>query len=277
MGWGYRMQIAATRRLTVLTLVFGLLCAFGSPGTAIAADAELKTRVADLATAIKEHKKAKDVGQLKADLDVAVKLHADAEDCKSTRKKVIALMSSVTKGNDDTSLTRHMITTMGATKDPDASKVIKGYLKQKNPKKSSDVLLTAIKVAGTSPHPNYVEPLLKLFEKSKHMGVSARALDSLGAFHDVKNKRCKIVKVVIETVRKYKPGVKGNEKGFLPGEEARITGEGARSRWETLAPIVPKMLGRLTGNEMYGAKIDDWFTMYDENKRDLQSLFVDDE
>ena len=83
------------------------------------------------------------------------------------------------------------------------------------------------------------------------------------------------MKAVLETVRKYKPGAKGNQKGALPGEQANQSGEGARSRWQTLAPIVPKMMGRLTGNEMYGAKIDDWFTMYDENKRNLNSLFAD--
>lgn len=241
------------------------------------ADSEAKTQLAELVAAVKQHKKDKDDGQLKGDLDQAVRIYMDAEDDKATRKKVISTMVSIGKNSKNKDLVKHMLVTLGQTKDEGAAPTVKAYLKQKNAKKSDDILLTAIKVAGTAPQSAYVEPLLKLFEKSKHMGVSAKALESLGSYHAVKNKREKIVKVVIETVRKYKPGVKGAEKGFLPGEEARITGEGARSRWSTLSPIVPKMMGRLTGNEMYGAKVDDWFTMYDENKRDLDQLFVDDE
>jgi len=260
-----------------------LLCAFGGVlcGAVTAAESGPAKELADLTERVKTHRKAKDMGGLKGDLKAAVALHKanDGDDSadKTLRKKVLALIDSVPKGMKNDDLRKDMLTALGQTHDAGAGKYIKFYLKQKNPKQADDVLLTAIRVAGESPDGNLVGPLLKILTKSKHMGAAAKALAALGNYHDVKSKRVKILKDVISSIRKSKPGVKGSMKDPVTGDQYHHAGEETRSRWAALSQLMVKALGKLTGSENYGASPEDWFTMHDDNKRDLKALFSDDE
>ncbi len=249
-------------------------------GAAVASAAEdaaaLAKRYTELKNRVKTNRKEKDMGALKGDLKAAVKLHADAEgkEHKALRKKVLGLMASVPKGMKNAKLNADFLTAVGQTRDSDAGTHVRPYLKQANAKDADETLRTAIRVAGEVPSGCLVSGLLKILNKSKHMGAAAMALSSLAKFGKVKSHRAKIFAAVVESVRKSKPGAKG-QYGVSYG--ALRSGEATRSRWSALSPILPKMLGKLTGNENYGASVDDWFTMYDDNKRDLSDMFADAE
>lgn len=241
-----------------------------------AADDALAKRLADLTARVKEHRAAKDIAGIQGDLKAAVRLHADTKDDKKLRKKVITLIGGVPSGMKSDTLRRDVLNALGQTRDPLGAKYIRFYLKQRNAKKAGEILLVAIRVAGEAPDGSLVSPLLKIVAKSKHLGAAAAALKTLGNFHGVKSHRAKILKAVVETVRKSKPGVKGVMKDPVEGDMYNHAGDETRNRWAALSSVLPKMLGQLTGNENYGTSVDEWFTMYDDNKRNLKALFADD-
>ncbi len=268
------------------TMRWSLRCAgvlFALGGSLAGALAEGSTskaaarELAELTARVKTHRAEKDLGGLKGDLKAAVALHARNADDKKLRKKALALIDSVPKGMKNDDLRKDMLSALGQTHDAGAGKYIKFYLKQKNLKQADDVLLTAIRVAGEAPDGNLVSPLMKILTKSKHMGAAAKALTALGNYHGVKTKRIKILQGIVESIRKSKPGVKGTMKDPVQGDQYKHAGEETRNRWAALSQLMVKTLGKLTGSENYGASPEDWFTMYDDNKRDLKSLFTDDE
>ena len=123
-----------------------------------------------------------------------------------------------------------------------------------------------------------VEPLLALFEDSKELGVSSAALESLGAFGKIKNKRVKILTTCTKEVGRYQPGTaarpKSGQGGVSPGYDSPpgySRGEaGTASRWATLAPILPKAMNQLTGQNLTSPQ--QWFQVVKETK-DLNALF----
>lgn len=244
---------------------------------AAAADKEkLAQRLEALDASFAAHAKAKDGAGLRGDLDTAVVLHADAEGEKALRKKIIKLMVAADKSVDDDATVQAMLLALAKTKDDGATSEIKSHLNQRDKKKATPVLMTAIEAAGLFPHAKFVNPLLKIFFDSKVNTTAGKALEALGSYHGVKRYRVKILEATLKEVRRLKPGVKGDMKEPQEGEQASATGEEQSNRWAALAPILPKALGRLTGAEHYGATAADWFTMYDDNKRKLEHLFMDD-
>ncbi len=238
------------------------------------AAAALAKRHTELKKSVKTHRKEKDLGALGGDLKAGVDLHADAagKKHKALRKKVLGIMASIPKAMGSAKLNGDFLTAMGQTRDPNAAMFVRPYLKQANAKKADETLRTAIRVAGEVPSGCLVPGLLKILDKSKHMGAAAMALNSLASYGKVKSHRAKIFAAVVESVRKSRPGAKGMY-GVSYG--ALRSGEATRSRWAALSPILPKMLAKLTGIVINGVSVDDWFTMYDDNKRDLGDMFDD--
>lgn len=249
----------------------------GTPGKTLTPSKTLSERLATLTERVKTHRAAKDIAGLQGDLKAAVQLHADVKDEKALRKKVIALMGGVPRSMKSDSLRVSALTALGETRDPLGAKYIRFYLKQPNAKRAGEILLTAVRVAAQAPDSSLVSPLLKIVTRSKHMGAAAAALKALGHFRAVKTHRTKIFKAVIDSVRKSKPGVKGTMKDPVEGDMYNHAGEETRNRWAALAGVLPKMLAQLTGNDTYGLSAEEWFTMYDDNKRHLNSLFSDEE
>ncbi len=281
-GWNLtRVRSAALVRTASLALCAALVLLTLGVSTASAdvnkdaAKAAAK-EYADLAARVKSHRADKDMSGLTGDLKAAVTLHLANDDNKSLRKKLINLIASVPKGMSNNDLVKETLTSLGKTADGDAANHIKVYLKQRDTKTADDVLLVAIRVAGEVPHQNLSGSLLKILTKSKHMGAAAAALTALGSYRKVKNQRVKILKAIVDSIRKSKPGVKGNAKDPVQGDQYNHAGEETRNRWAALSQLMTKSLGKLTGNENYGASAEDWFTMYDDNKRDIKSLFSDD-
>ncbi|MDJ0521759.1 MAG: hypothetical protein QNJ90_06755 [Planctomycetota bacterium] len=257
-----------------------LISAFGLLTPQVAAEGEtadaLAKRLVDLTEQVKSHRAAKDMAALGGDLKAAVALHKDADGHKRLRKKVIALIGNLPKKMVGEKLRLDMLAALAQTGDPEGAKYIRFYLKQPNAKKATPLLRAAIRTAGQVPDGSLVSPLLKIVTKSKHMGAASQALTALGNYHGVKTHRAKIMKTVVETVRKSRPGVKGVMKDPVEGDMYNHAGEATHSRWGALSRVLPKMLATLTRNEQFSASVDEWFTMYDDNKRNLKALFVDD-
>jgi hypothetical protein len=173
---------------------------------------------------------------------------------------------------------KSVLETVGTTEAPEAMKLVRPYLRQPDPEKSSPVLLCAIRVASTIPVSECVEPLLVLFEDSKETGVAAAALEALGAFGKIKNKRVKILTTCVKNVERSQPGTSNRPKGGQagvgngadnpPGYTRGDAGPGAR--WGALAPVLSKSMNALTGQNI-GAP-QQWFQLLKDTK-DLNSLF----
>ncbi len=262
-GWGLAMAL----------LVFGVAV----QGNAAADTQSLVQDFEALTEDVKTHRAAKDIAALTRDLQTAVKLHAAAEGKATLRKKVITLIGNVPKRMNDNTLRCEVLKALGATGDPLAARFVRFYLRQANRKKASKVLLTAIGTAGQIPTGSLVSPLLKILDKSKHMGAAAQALESLGNYRGVKSHRVRILKEIVISIRRSRPGVKGDMKDPVEGDMHRHSGEAMRDRWSALATRMPRVLGKLTGVDSGDGSCDDWFTMYDDHKRNLRGLFVDDE
>jgi hypothetical protein len=157
-------------------------------------------------------------------------------------------------------------------------KIVKPYLKQPNREKSSPVLMCAIQVAGKIPVSDCVEALLGMVEDSKVIDVSSAALESLGSFGRVKNKREKILTELCKTIAKWTPAGVARPKSTNAGTDdstGMTRGDSEASvRWTTLAPLLPKVLNRLTGQNVTTA--EQWFRVVKDTP-DLTVLFPKDE
>ena len=262
------------KRLVAVFLV-PLLGVMAAGGLAWA-ETDLTVDLATLKKDVAEQKRAGDNAALIALVKKGVKLHRKADGDEKFQKKVVDVIGSVTKASKDKDVVIAALDGLAQTRNPHAAKYVKPYLKQTNASKAPAMLRAAVKAAAYVPGDALVSPLLKIVEKSKTFAVAAEAMNSLGSFKESKRKRADILERLIKTTAKSKPGVKGNEKGYVQGDQYRHSGEATRNRWQSLAPVLPSALARLTGQDIPSATADTWIDMLDDYKGKLGSLFVDD-
>lgn len=243
---------------------------------------ELTPKVEALASAVEDHDRADDVGALRKDVAATLALYEECAGKDPWRKELMALFKTLLKAAKDEGLTRTTLEALGTCKDPDAPKLVKPYLRQRNRKEGDPTLSTAIGVAAQLPDPALVTPLLTLVEKSKHYGTAAEAIKTLGHYGVLKRHREKILLALVKTVEKNKPGgppraSRGGQPTIDPSApvpsapSGKDSGPGAR--WAALAPVLPGALNRMTNQDL--ADIFDWFDMVKENKKNLKVLFND--
>ncbi len=288
-------DLRAARLRALPFLVAALLLAFGPARPPARADeageaggegggveapdprAELLRRLDALTDQVRARIREKNEPALEADAAALVALHKEAEGQKDIRRKAVDLLGEVAKAAKGDGLAVAALTALGDTEDPDAARHLKPHLGQRDAGAAPPPLVAAIRAARKVPDAALVGPLLKVFEKSKHNGAAREAMESLGYFRHLKSQRTRILEAIIESVRRSKPGVKGNQKDPLPGEQASASGDAARNRWDALRQAMPPTLSRLTGRDLYGVTAEEWFSMVDEYKGRTADLFLDPE
>jgi hypothetical protein len=261
-----------------IALATVLATAVGTGG-ARAADTPTETdplvkKVVEHEALVAQHVKDKAVKALLEDAKAACALHKEVAARDDLRKRALATLETIVKNQKEESGRKTALEHVGSTGDVDAMKIVKPYLKQPDREKSNPVLLCAIQVAGLLPTSDCVEPLLGMVEDSKVVEVSAAAMEALGSFGKIKNKREKILTELCRTVAKWTPAGVARPKQTSPGTDdsgGSTTGESTvGKRWTTLAPILPTTLNKLTGQKVNTA--EQWFQVVKDTP-DLGVLF----
>jgi hypothetical protein len=263
-------------RVGSVALAAALVVGIGT-GRARAADTPTESdplvkRVVEHEALVAQHVKEKAPQALLQDAKVACELHKAVATRDDLRPRVLALLEIVVKNVKDEGGRKTALEHVGSTGDLDGMKIVKPYLRQPDREKSSTVLLCAIRMAGKLPVGDSVEPLLGMVEDSKVMAVCSAAMESLGAFGKVKNKREKILTGLCKTVAKWVPSTVRKPKSTGgPSDPGYTNGGGeASQRWTALAPILPKTLNDLTGQRVNTA--EEWFRVVKDTP-DLGVLF----
>ena len=269
----------------IVGLISSTLLALAMSGPALSEEAPtvpgitVVERLAALQASVADHKRAKDGDALKSDIKLIVVLHGDAAQVAKVRKECVKLLGGLTRGRGICVTVRvAALEGIGSTGDQQGARYITSQLRRMRPGTTTTTpLRTAVCVSSNLCSAEFVDPLLKIVTESKDYTLAAKALEALGHFRECKRKRVKILKTVIKSISKDRPGAKGRSKDPVPNDQYRHTGELARNRWAALARVLPGALARLTGMEMQGADADWWIEYVRDNKGRMGALFVDEE
>ena len=274
-GWtehGQRSAHTVLGRVAALGLVT-FLAVVGAPRAPAAPEdpapvaGDLAAQVAELEGLLKAHVLAKAAPALLEDAHKATLLHKLCGPADTLKKRLLAVHETVLKNVKEDGERQKVIAELVLTGDPAGGKLLKPFLKQPNVKEADSLLLAAIKAAGVLACPENVDPLLLVFEKSKHMGAAAAALEALGGFREVKSRREKILETVAKSVQQNMPGSRPGPRGGAGGVgdpppdtgTPNPSGSDANARWAALAPVLPRALNQLTGRNYPTA--EQWFLM----------------
>ncbi len=246
-----------------------LIAALTASEALAGADSETVDPAKDVAArvgALQSALKAKDTDAI-TDAITAISIpYEDIEDAKLRETMRKALGKALRYKDDDIKhVTIDAFTRMG---DPLAWKYLAPFLKQGDRKKTPKLFEPVMRAAETLQPDDAIKALVTLVKKSKNLSVGTRAMQGLAAFRSSKLKS-KILREIINTVRKEKPGVKGRENPNYYGN--RQTGVAARNRWEALAGPMVATANSLTGRDL--TTPGEWFDFYSRNKRKPEVLF----
>lgn len=258
-------------------LIVGL--AIAGPARAEDAPSPEAQQVAELEALIATHVKGGADGALEQDARQAASLHATLKLHADLQKRVLLALESAVKGAKDDAVRARMLGPVAETGDPQAARIVRPYLRQPDPKQGPPLLLAAIAAAGRLPVVESADPLLRLFEDSKHVGVASAALEALGGFGKIRARRVKILETVVKNVQKDQPGGRGSARGggggiddSAPPPPPPPDSAGPGARWATLSPLLPKALNALTGQNVGSAA--QWFQLVKDTKN-LNDLFAE--
>lgn len=230
--------------------------------------------------AVAQHLRDKAYGLLPGDIGKALELFdsaKDHEDAKKARARMVKLVGNLCRKIKRDEVRKPALSTLGKMHHADCAKYVKGFLKVPKGSKLPPVLLPAIQVAGTLGHDSLVQPLLKIVRDSKSLTVASRAVTALGYFIDASiNYRILILKELTKTLTKDMPtgASRGKEVGpgvYIPGKSSK----GGSSRYQTLGPLIPVTLNKLTGQET--ESLEGWIILVQARKPNLRTLFVERE
>jgi hypothetical protein len=271
-------------------------------GTAFAADPDpMLEKIAALEKQVEADIAAKAYDALVGDGKSAVALHKEAVGKDALRDRLLAILGGLTRVRAD-DVCKLALLQLGETGDLKGAKYLRSFLRPVDAFKIPIGTETSIEVAKKLPDSSLVEPLLDIVDASKNVACAAKAVDALGYFGGVKNKREKILVELCKSIQRNKPGQKGSQAGGGSGDGAIsggggsgdggatgggmdgsvdsgssgsfTAGQAASARWPALSAALPGALNKLTGTVCGSA--EDWFGMVKEHKSSLKLLFVAD-
>ena len=117
---------------------------------------------------------------------------------------------------------------------------------------------------------------MTLVDKTHVLTLAQAAMSAFSLYGTKKNARTKILRDLVGTVSKDRPGVGLRWDASMgdPVQTAKTrTNELSRARWDSLSGVLVATLNKMTGTQ--GATAEDWFKLYDDYKGGLDRLFVD--
>jgi hypothetical protein len=265
-------------RLVGTALVLATLAGAAAP-SARAADGPTATAASTytyLEAQIKGHIKDKSLDALKKDVEQVGKAVADEPDAKN-RTRLGTLLGLVVNGTTDDAVQKAAIVAIGATKDSALFPCISRFLKQPDLDAEPPLCKAAIEATGKLAADDAVLPLMTLVDKSHVLSLASAAMEAFSLYGTKKNVRRNILRDLVSTVSKDRPGVgqrwDASQGGPAVATAKTRTNELSRQRWDALSGILVSTLNKMTGTQ--GATAEDWFKLYDDYKGGLDKLFVD--
>jgi HEAT repeat protein len=237
---------------------------------------EAAVRFTAIEAQVKAHITTKAVDALKQDVAEVSKEVSAAPDPK-LRARFGTLLATILGGTTNDDVQKAAILAIGDTRDAALFPAIRRFLAQPDLDAEPPLCKVAIEAAGKLAAPDAVLPLMTLVDKSHVLGLSQAAMKAFELYGTQKGVRTKILKDLIATVEKDRPGT-GNRwdssSGNDPQKTARTrTNELTRQRWDALSGVLVATLNKMTGTQ--GATAEDWFKLYDTYKGGLDKLFVE--
>lgn len=259
-------------------------------GAAWAADTggeDLGERFKILKKDLNAHRKANALRKLREAVKAAERLYLDAESDDRLRGRIVDLVGGLTKVKGNEQIVIMGLHGLGDLGDERGARYVRGKLSQPNVKRSGVILEAAVATAADVVHPSLVGPLLKIVTKSKTFGVAADAIQSLGRYGRVEKQRVRILKTVVESVRKDRAGAlsgggsgggaRGGGGGGMStdpeqgGSLPARSGGAANGRWRALSSVLPGAMNDLTGQDV--PSVDDWIRLVKDNRGSLKDIF----
>jgi len=224
------------------------------------AEAEVKSLV-EKVTELREAKNALAVGEL---LDQIVEVHNRLES-ESLQHDLQQITAKVLKDRKMGDTREAAARALGRLEDePEcAYKHLKRYLPTPKTKEADTLQLAAIAAVGGLRPKAAIPKLVELMTKAKDAEVAAAAITALGGYGHVK-KRTMILKEMISTMKRSRPH-------YTKGKRV---GQATRQRWRVIGGPLIRSANLLTGQRLRDA--EEWTILYDENKRRLKDLFIDE-
>ena len=251
-------------RFAIMNPALVAVLAFAAP--AHAADS---SKAPDPVKMLRDHLRVKDGDGIKEDLSLIAAGYSQA-DGKVTRTRMLAAVGRALRmKNED--IQSAALDAFEEMKDPEAWKHYGSFLKRPFKKEFPRLASQAMDVTRALTPEAAITPLLTIVKKSKNLAAAAKAVDTLGAYRQSRQ-RAKILGALIAATQKEKPGVRGRDNTVVYGP--RYTGEQARNRWQALARPMVAAANELTGQDY--ATPEDWFDAWREYKRKPHELFEAD-
>lgn len=251
-------------RLAVFIPALMAVLAFAAP--AHAADA---AKAPDHVKLLRDHLRAKDGDGIKDDLNLIAGAYAETEG-KVTRTRMLAAVGQVLRmKNED--IQSAALDAFEEMKDPGAWRHYGSILKKPFKKEFPRLASQAMDVTRALTPDGAIAPLLRIVKKSKNLAAAAKAVETLGAYRQSRE-RVKILGALIAATQKEKPGVRGRDNTVVYGP--RYSGEQSRNRWQALARPMVAAANELTGQDY--ASAEDWFDAWRTYKRKPRELFQAD-
>jgi hypothetical protein len=222
---------------------------------------------------VRGHLRDKARDALKEDVKALAKTVAATQDAK-WKVKYEALVGLICQTCTDDGVQKECIVALGDMKDPDMFRYVRPFLAQPNVKETPPLLEDAITAAGKMVSDDAVLPLMKLVKDSKVMTVAVAALKAFSTYGASKRMRVQIVKDLISSIGKDQPGVGNrwdNSQGDPTATARTKTGEESRARWSALSGELVRTLNAMTS--LNAATAEDWFSLYDKYKNNLNAIF----
>lgn len=248
------------------------------PKAAVEVD-ESTQRVMDLEKQYKQHLEDLADDALKKDCKTALELANQLSDEK-LKARALLVIGKILDGTNHDDVRIVAIKTIADSGAKDLYRYVKQYLAQPNAKVVPPLIMDAIDCASKLKPDEAVQPMLNLEENSDVYTVNVAAMKALSNYGENKRYRAKIVKDLVDDIRKDRPGVsyrwKGTQGVGSGGARVRTsrgirTGEDSRNRYEALAGEMCTTCNKLTGQNV--AAPEDWFDLIEKYKTDLEALW----
>lgn len=278
MGFSFGTRARGLVRVSVLSLgAFAGTVAFASGASAAGEPSkEAVAAFAFLDAQIRGHIKDKALDALKKDVEQVAKAITDEPDAKN-KTRLGALLGVIVNGTTDDGIQKVAIVAVGATKDPALFQFIRRFLVQPDLDNEPPLLKPAIEAAGKLVADDALGPLMTIIDKTHTLSLASAAMSALALYGTHKAVRGKILRDLVGTVEKDRPGVGQRWDASMGGPAVQTaktrTNELSRARWDALSGVLTATLNKMTGTQ--GATADDWFKLYDDYKGGLDKLFVD--
>jgi hypothetical protein len=241
---------------------------------------ESTQRVVELEKQYKQHLSDLADDALKKDCKTALELANQLSDEK-LKARALLVIGKILDGTNHDDVRLVAIKTIGDSGAKELFRYVKQYLAQPNPKVVPPLIMDAIDCAAKLKPGEAVVPMLSLEENSDVYTVNVAAMKALSNYGDNKQYRAKIVKDLVDDIRKDRPGISYRWQGSqgVGSGGARVktrprgirTGEDTRNRYEALAGEMCTACNKLTGQNV--AAPEDWFDLIEKYKTDLEALW----